>query len=320
MRTGVIGDVVGAVAIVAAAGAAFAIYHDNLAFPVRMAQAALLALSLDLVTGYCGVATLGHAVLFGAGAYAAGLANTSGATDPFVMLLVGAGAGAAAGMVSGALITRVSGLSQLVVSIALVQLAQAFANKAASVTGGSDGLSGIDPAPLAGRFAFDLYGKTAYVLALAVLILTVLALRRVVRSPFGYLCQAIREDPVRVAAMGASAYRALVKMYAISGVVAGLAGALAAISTGVVGLDSVSFERSAATLVMLALGGTGTLYGALLGTGVFEVFEHTVSTENPFHWLIYLGLLLIAVVAFIPDGLQSLRAPMKFSWLRKARA
>jgi branched-chain amino acid transport system permease protein len=298
-------DLAGAAAIAFAGALCFYVFSDNLAFPVRIAAAALLVLSLDLVTGYSGVATLGHAALFGSGAYAAGLANVNGAAEPFAMLAAGAFAGMISGAVSGAVIVRVSGLAQLVLSIAIIQLLQAAANKASWLTGGSDGLSGIDPAPIAGLFAFDLYGRAAFILSLTLLILVFLILRRLVRSPFGLLCRAIKDDPLRAAAIGARAYPALVKMYAVSGAVAGLGGALAAITTGVVGLDSVSFERSASALVMLALGGTGTLFGALLGTGVYELVEHFVSAANPFHWLVFIGALLIAVVLFLPRGLQS---------------
>jgi branched-chain amino acid transport system permease protein len=298
-------DLAGVAAILAAGALAFFVFSDNLAFPVRIVTAALFVLSIDLVTGYSGIATLGHAVLFGIGAYAAGIANVHEVKEPLAMLLVGALAGAASGAASGAVIARVSGLAQLVLSIAIVQFLQAAANKASWLTGGSDGLSGIEPAPIAGLFQFDLYGHSAFFLSLVILTAAFLLLRRFVRSPFGLLCRAIKDDPLRVAAIGASAYPALIKMYAISGAVAGLGGALAAITTGVVGLDSLSFERSASALVMLALGGTGTLFGALLGTSVYELMEHSISAANPFHWLIFIGILLIAVVLFLPRGLQS---------------
>jgi branched-chain amino acid transport system permease protein len=298
----------GLAAIVAAAAVGYFVFPDDLAFLTRVTTVALFVLSLDLVVGYCGVATLGHAVLFGAGAYAAGIACVNGLTEPVGLLLVGAVAGALAGILSGALIVRYAGLPQLVLSIALVQLAYALANKASSVTGGSDGLSGISPTGVFGLFEFDLYGRTAYLLGVAVLVVVFLILSRIVQSPFGLLCRGIKEDPIRVRAMGASVYPALVKMYAISGAVAGVGGALAAVTTGVVGLDSVSFERSAEALVMLVLGGTGTLYGALIGTAVFQLFEHIVSAANPFHWLTLVGLLLIAVVLFLPGGLQGIGA------------
>lgn len=297
--------------ILAVAGLGYALFPNDLAFMTRVIAAALLVLSLDLVTGYCGVATLGQAVLFGAGAYAAGIVAVNGWSEPVSLLVVGALAGTAAGALSGALIVRYSGLPQLVLSIALVQLAYALANKASSVTGGSDGLSGISPGPVLGLFPFDLYGRTAFLLGVAVLVVVYVALSRLVRSPFGLLCRGIKEDPIRVQAMGAEVYPALVRMYAVSGAVAGTGGALAAVTTGVVGLDSVSFERSAEALVMLVLGGTGTLTGALLGTVVFQLFEHIVSAANPFHWMTLVGLLLIAVVLFLPRGLQGIGAALR---------
>ncbi len=223
-------------------------------------------LSLDLVTGYCGVATLGHAALFGAGAYAAGIASAHyGINDPLAMLAFGIVAGAVAGLVCGVVILRAHGLPQLVLSIALIHLFHEFANKASSWTGGSDGLSGIAPTALLGLYEFDLWGRTAYVFGVALLAIVFVLLRLIVRSPFGMLCRGIKEDPIRIRSMGASPKIALMKMYVISGAVAGVGGALNAITTQVVGLDSLSFTMSAESLVMLVLGGTGSLFGALTG-------------------------------------------------------
>ncbi len=302
--TGLLADLLGT-AIVAGVGlACYVLFPTNLSFLTGLIALALLALSLDLVTGYGGVATLGHAALFGAGAYGAGIAAVHfGVADPLLLLLIGALAGALAGFVSGAVILRTHGLPQLVLSIAIVQLSVQIANQASAWTGGSDGLYGIDPAPLFGVFRFDLFGKTAFLLGLAVLVVVMFALRRLVRSPFGLLVRGIRQDPVRVAALGARVYPALLKLYVVSGLVAGLGGALAAVSTRVVGFDSLSFESSAEALVMVVLGGVGTLWGALVGTFVFLWFEHVVSAANPFHWLILVGLLLILVVLFAPKGL-----------------
>jgi branched-chain amino acid transport system permease protein len=190
-----------------------------------------------------------------------------------------------------------------VLSIALIHLFHEFANKASSWTGGSDGLSGISPAPLFGLFAFDLWGRTAYFYGFALLIVVFVLMRILVRSPFGMLCRGVREDPLRVRSMGASPHAVLVRMYVISGAVAGVGGALSAISTQVVGLDSLSFTLSAEALVMLVLGGTGSLYGALAGTVIFMLFEDFVSAANPFHWLTLVGALLIAVVLFAPKGI-----------------
>lgn len=301
-----------AVLVIAVAGVAgYVLFPDNLALLTRIIAIMLLVLSLDLVTGYCGVATLGHAALFGAGAYAAGIAAvTFGITEPLSMIGIGAVAGAVAGLVSGVVILRGHGLAQLVLSIAVIHLFHEAANKASAYTGGSDGLSGIAPDPLLGLFAFDLWGRTAYVFGIVLLIAVFVLLRILVRSPFGMLCRGIRQDPVRVSAMGASVKASLIRMYVISGAVAGIGGALNAVSTQVVGLDSLSFTNSAEALVMLVLGGAGSLFGALAGTVVFMWFEHVVSAANPFHWLTIVGALLIAVVLFAPKGLYGTGASL----------
>jgi len=299
-------DVAGFAAIVAAGVAGYWLFPDNLALLTRIVAVALLVLSIDLVVGYCGVATLGHAALFGAGAYAAGIACVNGVTEPMTLIAIGAGAGALAGLIMGAIMLRGHGLAQLVLSIAIVQLFHEAANKASSITGGSDGLAGLMVSPLFGLFEFDLWGKTAYIMGVVLLLLVFAALKFIVSSPFGMLCRGIKQDPLRIRAMGAFVFPVLLKMFVISGAVAGMGGALAAISTQVIGLDSLSFELSANALVMLVLGGLGTLYGALIGTVIFMGFEHVVSAANPFHWMTMVGALLIAVVLAAPGGLSSL--------------
>jgi branched-chain amino acid transport system permease protein len=304
-------DLAGIAAIVVAAAAGYFLFPDNLALLTRIIAIALLVLSLDLVTGYCGVATLGHAALFGSGAYAAGILSAHyGINDPLLMTLAGVLGGALAGLVCGIVILRAHGLPQLVLSIALINLFHEFANKASSWTGGSDGLSGIAPDALLGTFEFDLYGHTAYFFGVALILVVFVLLRLLVRSPFGMLCRGIKEDPLRVRAMGASPKAALIRMYVISGAVAGVGGALNAVSTQVVGLDSLSFTLSAESLVMLVLGGTGSLFGALSGTVIFMLFEDYVSAANPFHWLTIVGALLIAVVLFAPKGLYGTAAAL----------
>jgi branched-chain amino acid transport system permease protein len=304
-------ELIGIGAIIAAAAIGYLLFPDNLALLTRIIAIALLILSLDLVTGYCGVATLGHAALFGSGAYAAGIISAHyGVTDPLLMTLAGIVGGAVAGLVCGVIILRAHGLPQLVLSIALIYLFHEFANKASSWTGGSDGLSGISTDPLFGMFEFDLWGQTAYFFGVALLLAVFVLLRFLVRSPFGMLCRGIKEDPLRIIAMGASPKAALIKMYVVSGAVAGVGGGLNAVSTQVVGLDSLSFTLSAESLVMLVLGGTGSLFGALTGTVVFMLFEDYVSAANPFHWLTMVGVLLIAVVLFAPKGLYGTAAAL----------
>jgi branched-chain amino acid transport system permease protein len=296
-------EAIGAGVIVALGAIGYWLFPDDLAFLTRLIGLCFLVLSLDLVTGYCGIATLGHAALFGVAAYVTGIACVRGVTDPVALLAVGVIAGALMGLISGALITRFRGLPQLVLSIAIGQLVAALANKLSWLTGGSDGLSGITPGKVFGVFGFDMFSRTAYLFSLAALLIVFVLLLRFVRSPFGLLCRGIKDDDLRARMIGVSVYPRLVAMYGVAGAVAGVGGALTAICTGVVGLDSVGFERSAETLVMLVLGGAGHLWGALAGAVMFQIFEHIVSAQNPFHWLTLVGLLLILIVVFVPRGL-----------------
>lgn len=315
MKSPLASDLTGIAVVLVLAVGGFILFPDNLAFLAGMMAVILLVVSLDLVSGVCGVASLGQAALFGAGAYGAGIAAANGLGDPLLLLGIGLVAGAVAGLVTGAIILRAHGLPQLVLSIALVELAHEAVNKASFITGGSDGLTGIRISPLLGVFAFDLWGVTAYWLSVAVVVVVLVVLRRLVRAPFGMLCRGLRQSPVRVASLGQRAYPVALKMYVIAGGVAGLGGALRAISTQVVGLDSVSFTLSAEALVMLIVGGTGTIFGAATGAFVFEWMEHIVSVANPFHWLAIVGALLIAVVLFAPHGLYGSTA----RWLHERR-
>lgn len=292
--------------VVALGLAAYKLFPSDLSLMTRIVSAAFLVLSLDLLTGYAGIATLGQAVMFGFGAYAAANLSLAGWNDPFLMAAAGSLAGAVSGLLFGAVVLRLHGLAQLVTTIALVQLAHEGANKFSNLTGGSDGLSGIEAAPVLGLFKFDFYGRTGFLFAFSLLILTLIVLAMIVRSPFGLKIRAIGHDAGRVRTMGISVLPTLLVLYTLSGAVAGMGGAIEAIAAGVVGLDSLSFERSATALVMLVLGGTGSLFGALLGTTIFMAFEQFVSATNPFHWLIVIGALLILVVLVLPRGVISI--------------
>jgi branched-chain amino acid transport system permease protein len=292
-----------ALAILVLGALGYFLFPDDLAFLTRLIGIAFLVLSLDLVTGYCGIATLGHAAQFGVAAYAVGIACVRGLTDPIALLGVGIVAGTLMGLISGALIARFRALPQLVLSIAVGQLVAGLANKLQWLTGGSDGLSGVTPGKVFGIFGFDMYSRTAFLFSVGVLVIVFVLLQRLVNSPFGLMCRGIKDDDLRAKMIGVSIYPRLVLMYGIAGAVAGVGGALTAMSTGVVGLDSVSFERSAEVLVMLVLGGAGHLWGALAGTIIFMIFEHIVAAANPFHWMTLVGLLLILIVVFAPRGL-----------------
>ena len=292
--------------LIAAVGlAAYWLLPDDLALLTRIAASALFVLSLDLVLGYGGIATLGQAAMFGTGAYAAGILAVNWNNDPFAMLAVGGLAGGLLALVTGALILHARGLTLLMLTIAVAQIVQEVANKARDWTGGSDGLSGIDPAPVLGMFRFDMFGHTSYLFALAVLVVGLVVARRIVRSPFGLACRGVKEDPLRVSAIGGSPKAYLVVLYAVAGVFAGVAGALTAVTSGIVGLDSTGFSWSAEALVMLVLGGTGRLYGAVIGTAAFMGVHHVLAANDPYHWMAFIGLFLIGIVLFLPGGIVS---------------
>ncbi|ALG74421.1 branched-chain amino acid ABC transporter permease [Azospirillum thiophilum] len=292
--------------LVAAAGlAAYWVFPEDLGLLTRIAAAALFVLSLDLVLGYGGIATLGQAAMFGTGAYAAGIAAVNWIDDPFALLAVGGVAGGLIALATGALILHARGLTLLMLTIAVGQIVQEVANKARDWTGGSDGLSGIDPAPVLGMFRFDMVGRTSYLFALAVLVVGLVVARRIVRSPFGLACRGVKEDPLRISAIGGSPKAYLVALYAVAGVFAGVAGGLTAVTSGIVGLDSAGFSWSAEALVMLVLGGTGRLYGAVIGTAAFMGIHHILAASDPFHWMAFIGLFLIGIVLFLPGGIVS---------------
>lgn len=310
----------GVLPVMAAAGlAAFWIFPDDLALMTRIAATALYVLSLDLVLGFAGIATLGQAAMFGTGAYAAGIAAVHLVSDPLVLLVIGGLAGGVIALVTGALILRAHGLTLLMLTIAVVQIVQEVANKARGLTGGSDGLSGIDPSPVFGLFRFDMFGHTAYLFSLAVLLAGILTARRIVRSPFGLACRGVKEDALRVAALGGSPRLYLVFMYAVAGIFAGVAGALTAVTSGIVGLDSLGFSWSAEALVMLVLGGTGRLYGAVIGTVAFMAIHHILAATDPFHWMAFIGLFLMGIVLFAPGGIASLADRLNLTRSKGAR-
>ncbi len=274
---------------------------EQLGLLTRIAITALFVLSLDLVVGIAGLATLGHAALFGVGAYAAGIFALRVHGDPLLGLAVGTGAGALLALASGTFLLRYHGFTFLMLTVAIAQIMLSLAQKARDWTGGDDGLSGFVMGPLLGRFAFDLEGRTAALYALAVLVLGYYLARRVVDSPFGLAVRGIHENRARMAALGTPVTARLLATYTFAGALAGAAGALSAQTNAIVALDSLSFALSAEALVMLILGGAGRLHGALIGAAIFTLLHHTAASINPYHWLFVVGAALMAVVLVPPQ-------------------
>jgi branched-chain amino acid transport system permease protein len=189
------------------------------------------------------------------------------------------------------------------------------ANSASWLTGGADGLQGVRIWPLLNTFEFDLWGYTAYSYSLIVLFVVFLVARRLIHSPFGLALRGIRENAVRMPAIGAPSRTHIRKIYTISAIMAGIAGALIVETTETVSLEALSFERSADVLVMLIVGGAGRLYGGIVGSIIYMVARDQFSGVNPQYWYFWIGLLLVAIVMFLPNGvlggLQRLTAGWK---------
>ena len=304
--------------------AVFFLLPDYLVFGSQVLIVGLFALSLDLVLGYAGIVSLGHAGFFGLGAYTAGLLAAHGWGEPLSGLAAGAVVAALAGFCVSFLVVRGQDLTRLMVTLGIGLMLYEAANKMAFLTGGVDGLSGVTMRNLLGTFEFDLEGRTAYVYSLVVLFLVFVGLRRLVRSPFGLSLRGIQQGPKRMPAIGANVRMRLVAAFTVSAAIAGIAGALLAQTTQFVGLDSLGFSRSAELLIMLVLGGAGRLYGALIGAAVFMIAQDVLAGINPVYWQFWIGLLLMVIVLFarggILGGLEAAVSAVKALGARKGGA
>jgi branched-chain amino acid transport system permease protein len=275
----------------------------GLLFPSRylimteILRLALFALSLDLILGYAGIVSLGHAAFFGVGAYSAGLLALHGiVTEPVLALLVAGLIAAVVGFLTSFLVIRGVDLTRLMVTLGIALLLEALAERFSDITGGSDGLQGIEMAPILGLFAFDMFGKVGFFYVLIVLFVLFLLARRIVHSPFGLSLRAIRNNPLRAAAIGVPINRRLIAVYTLAAFYAGIAGALFTQTTALASLDVFSFERSADLMLVLVIGGTGYLYGGLIGALVFKMLQEFFSSLTPQYWQFWIGLVLVVIV------------------------
>jgi branched-chain amino acid transport system permease protein len=281
----------------------YVVVPDYLQLGSQIVITGLFALSLDLILGYAGIVSLGHAAFFGLGAYAAGILSKYGWGEPVTGLVAGGVVAAAVGFAASFIVARFRGLALIMITLGLDQILAEAANSASWLTGGADGLQGVNSWSVLGVFRFDLYGRTAYGYSLAVTFVLFLMARRLVNSPFGLSLRGIRENSTRMLAIGASNRAHVRKVFTISAAMAGVAGALLTETTQTVSLETLSFGRSADVLVMLILGGVGQLYGGLVGAAVYLVARDQFSDLNPQYWYFWIGLMLIAVVVFLPNGI-----------------
>jgi branched-chain amino acid transport system permease protein len=258
---------------------------------------ALFALSLDLILGYAGIVSLGHAAFFGVGAYCAGLLALHGIiTEPVLALVAGGLVAMVLGFLTSFLVIRGVDLTRLMVTLGIALLLEALGERFSNITGGTDGLQGIEMAPILGLFAFDMFGKTGFFYSLIVLFLMFLLARRIVHSPFGLSLRAIKNNPLRASAIGVPVNRRLIAIYTVAAFYAGIAGALFTQTTALASLDVFAFEKSADLMLVLVIGGTGYLYGGLIGAVVFKMLQEVFQTITPQYWLFWIGLVLVVIV------------------------
>jgi branched-chain amino acid transport system permease protein len=281
---------------------------DYLGFGCDLLVTILFALSLDLALGYAGIITLGHAAFFGAGAYTVGmLASYNVWTEPITSLLLAALAAGAIGFLSGLVLLRTKGLTLLMLTLCTMALLEQAANMAYAYTGGFDGLPSLPIGPVFGLFEFNpLYADTQFLFALSVLFVCFVFVRTLVYSPFGQCLTGIRENILRMHAIGSPVRRRVIICYTISAAIAGIAGGLLAQTTAYVNLSTLGLDRAATVLIVLILGGYGRLYGAFIGAVVYLALEHFLAQIYPIAWQLGLGLFLVLIALFARNGILGL--------------
>jgi branched-chain amino acid transport system permease protein len=294
----------------------YVLFPNYLSLASQVAIAGMFALSLDLILGYAGIVSLGHAAFFGLGAYTAGLLSKYGWGEPLSGLIAAAAVAGLGGYATSFVICRFRHLALIMLTLGFGLLLAELANSLGWLTGGMDGLQGIHTWKLLGYFHFDLYGYTAFGYALAVLFVVFLFARRLIHSPFGLSLRGIRENFTRMPAIGAPSRSHIRTIYTIAAAIAGIAGALLTQTTETVSLDSLDLSRSADVLVMLVLGGAGRLYGGLVGAVIYMVARDQFSGIAPQYWYFWIGLLLVAVVTLLPNGILGGLAKLSSGWSR----
>jgi len=273
---------------------------------------ALFAISLDLILGYTGIVSLGHAAFFGMGAYSAALFAKLVHPDPLLGLVFAVAVATVLGAVCSLTIMRGTDLTRLMVTLGMASILMELANKLDWLTGGADGLQGVVMAPVLGRFEFGLSGTTAAYYSLCVTLVLFVLLRRMVLSPFGATLMAVRDNRLRAMSIGIPVTARLATVYTVAAGVAGAAGALLAQTTGFASLDVFDFHRSADVMLLLVIGGVGWLYGGVVGAVVFKVMHDIISSITPQYWTFWIGLFLVVLVMV---GRERLVRP--WTWFRK---
>ena len=299
---------------------AFFIPGANLALLGQVLIWGLFAMSLDLILGYRGIASLGHAAFFGIGAYTAGFLGKYGWTEPISALVLSGLLAGVVGLATGRIVRGLHGVGLLMVTLGLNLLLYDFVNRSTELTGGDDGLQGITIAPVLGLFRFDMRGYTAYVYILVVVFILFALVRALVNSAWGLSLLGARDNERRMTMLGAPVAGDLTWAFAISAALAGVAGALLTQSTQFASPETMSFQRSADLLVVLVIGGAAMLYGGFIGALVFLTLRDLLAALNPIYWYFWIGLLLVLIVAFFRSGILPTLRTQWLRWMRRRGA
>ena len=303
-----------------AAIAAFFLFPEDLAFATSILVTILFVLSLDLILGYAGIISMGHALFFGIGAYAAGLVALAGWQEPITGVIFATALAGCAAFITGLLVVRLRELPLIMVTLALGVIGFEAANKMTWLTQGDDGLVGIELKPIFGIFEWSFYSDTSYLYVLGWLFIAFVLVRRLVASPFGLALQGVHENRRRMALLGAPVHGHLMRAYVIGGALAGLAGALSAQAAKFVSLSSLSIDTSISAVVMLVVGGVGRLYGAFIGAALYMIVQHAAAKWNPYHWMFVIGIMLVLIVMFARGGMMGLGHDLLRRWRTKGDA
>lgn len=304
-RPGRRGGVSAAAAVVALAAAPFFLAPYATTTLTRMLVFALLVASLDLLVGIVGLPSLGHAAYFGAGAYAAGWVTAHAAPGAPVPLLAATAAGALVAAAAGWVAVRSSGVFFLMLTLALAEIVQQLAESWQPVTGGSNGMYGIPAARIGGTALTDVAYLHWYVLFW--FLLGMLVLWSLSASAFGATLRGIRDNEPRMRALGYRPFRYKLAAFVTAGAVAGLAGGLLAAQQRLVTPADLGFTTSALALLAVVIGGTGTLWGPCLGAALVILVRDSFGPSLGGHGPLVLGLVFIAVVYALPQGVAGVR-------------
>jgi branched-chain amino acid transport system permease protein len=262
----------------------------------EVAIVALFALSLDLIMGYAGIVSLGHAAFFGMGAYSAALFAKHIHPDPTLGLAFAIALSTVLGALASLSVMRGAGLALLMVTMGVALILMELANKLNWLTGGADGLQGVVMGPVLGRFEFDLYGQVSAWYSLVVLFVFFLLSRRFVHSPLGGTLMALRDNRLRAMAIGIPVSARIALVYTVAAGIAGAAGALLAQTTSFASVEVFAFDRSADLVLLVVIGGTGWLYGGVIGAVVFTGLKDWISSITPQYWTFWIGLFLVVLM------------------------